>query len=109
MGYDTDWSRAHVTPWMAFDLESVPMPGCADYLTDPIEAPSNWKDQEKIAKYIEEAKQKQIAKAGLDLDLCEIVAIATQFPTEQYCQMRESWSGSWSEGDMLDGFWRFVR
>ena len=107
MGYDKDWSQAHVAgkPWMAFDLESVPMPGCADYLTDPIKAPDNYKDPLKIAAYVEEKRAKQIADAGLDLDLCEIVAIAINFPTESYCQTRESWT----EGDMLDGFWRFVR
>src|SRR3990167_16086 len=107
MGYNND--QAHVTgkSWLAFDIETCPMPGCADYLTDPVEAPSNWKDPIKIAQYINEAKQKQIAKAGLDLDLCEIVALAIQFPEPEriYAQTRESWS----EADMLDGFWRFVR
>src|SRR3990167_6188107 len=86
-------------PWMAFDLESVPMPSCADYLTDPIEAPANYKDPLKIAAWVEEKRQKQIADAGLDLDLCEIAAIAIQFPTVNtphatpslYCQARASW------------------
>jgi predicted PolB exonuclease-like 3'-5' exonuclease len=92
-------------PWLCFDCETAPMPGCADYLTDPIEAPANYKDPLKIAAYIEEKRQKQIADAGLDLDLCEVVALAIQFPDECYCQTRESWT----EGDILDGFWRFVR
>jgi 3'-5' exonuclease len=106
MGYDNERAM-HIVgkPWMAFDCETAPMPGCADYLTDPIEAPANYKDPVKIAAFIEEKRQKQIADAGLDLDLCEVVAIAIQFPTERYVQTREHWT----EGDMLDGFWRFVR
>ena len=104
MGYSNDPARASV-PWMAFDIETAPMPGCADYLTDPIKAPDNYKDPLKIAAYVEEKRAKQIADAGLDLDLCEIVAIAINFPTESYCQTREAWS----EDGMLNGFWRFVR
>lgn len=94
-----------MVPWMAFDVETAPMPGCADYLTDPIEAPANYKDPLKIAAYIENARQKQIDDAGLDLDLCEVVAIAGQFHDTGWCQTLETWT----EGDMLDGFWRFVR
>src|SRR3990167_4730964 len=105
MGYNNDQAHVAGKPWMAFDLESVPMPGCADYLTDPIKAPDNYKDPLKIAAYVEEKRAKQIADAGLDLDLCEIVAIAINFPTESYCQTRELWT----EADMLEGFWRFVR
>ena len=105
MGYNNDQAHVTGTPWLCFDVETAPMPGCADYLTDPIKAPDNYKDEKKIAAYIEEKRQKQIADAGLDLDLCEIVAIAIQFPTESYVQTRESWT----EGDMLEGFWRFVR
>lgn len=106
MGLNSE-NAMHVTgkPWLCFDLESAPMPGCEQYLTDQIEAPSNYKDPAKIAGYVAEKRAKQIAEAGLDLDLCEIVAIAIQFPTEGYVQTRVNWS----EADMLDGFWRFVR
>ena len=105
MGLNSE--NAHIVgkPWMAFDCETAPMPGCADYFTDPIEAPDNYKDPLKIARYIEEKRQKQIAEAGLDLDLCEVVAIAGQFHDTGWCQTRESST----EGDMLDGLWRFVR
>lgn len=105
MGFDNENARATGRQWMAFDIETCPMPNCTDYLVDPIEAPANYKDAEKIAKFIEEKRQKQIADAGLDLDLCEVVAIAGQFHDSGWCQTREEWA----EADMLDGFWRFVR
>lgn len=92
-------------PWMAFDIETCPMPTCAEYLIEPIDAPGNYKDPQKIAAYVEEKRQKQIAEAGLDLDLCEIVAIAGQFHDEGWVQTRLDWD----EAAMLDGFWRFVR
>lgn len=106
MGLNSE-NAMHVTgkSWMAFDVETCPMPDCQDYLTDPIEAPSNYKDPAKIAAWIDEKRAKQIADAGLDLDLCEVVAIAIQFPSESYVQTR----ADWSEVDMLDGFWRFTR
>lgn len=92
-------------PWLVFDIETCPMPSCAEYLTDPIEAPSNYKDPGKIAIYIEEKRKAQIEQAALDLDLCEIVAISA-----------DSGSGAWvmtraakDERTMLELFWREAR
>jgi predicted PolB exonuclease-like 3'-5' exonuclease len=91
-------------PWLCFDIETCPMPSCAEYLTDPIKAPSNYKDPVKIAAYVEENRQAQIDQAGLDLDLCEIVAIAMQgsLCSEVVCTTRYE-NG---EREMLEWFWR---
>ena len=111
MGLNNENAHVVGAPWLAFDIETCPMPTCAEYLTDAIEAPSNYKDPAKIAAYIEEKRQKQIADAGLDLDLCEVVAIGWALPSVQgdddriYAQTRETTS----EADMLSGFWRFVQ
>ncbi len=83
------------------------MPGCADYLTDPIEAPSNWKDAEKIARYVAEKRERQVADAGLDLDLCEVVAIAGQYHDASWCLTRAC--GVLTEAEMLHAFWDSVR
>lgn len=106
MGYDNEYAMNPLgRPWLAFDIETCPMPDCAQYLTDPIEAPSNYKDPAKIAAYVVEKRAKQIEDAGLDLDLCEIVAIAVRFADRAFVQTRETTS----EAEMVDGFWRFVR
>lgn len=106
MGFNGENAHVVGSPWMVFDIETCPMPSCGEYLTDAIEAPSNYKDPAKIAAYIEEKRAKQIADAGLDLDLCEIVAIGWALPdAEVYAQTRETTS----EADMLSGFWRFVQ
>lgn len=77
MGFDNE--HAHwrpEMPFVVFDLETVPMPGCESFLDmDAIKAPSNYKDPDKIAAYIEDAKRKEIERAGLDIDLCEIACI----------------------------------
>lgn len=106
MGYNNELAVASGKPYLVFDIETCPMPNCRDYLTDPIEAPSNYVDKAKIAAYIENKRLKQIADAGLDLDLCEIAAIAWALPgqPDPYVQMRDEWS----EGDLLESFWRFV-
>ena len=106
MAYNNE--RANVTgrPWMAFDIETIPMPGCAEYLPDDIEAPSNYKDPAKIAAYVAEKRLKQVEDAGMDLDLCEVCAIGIAFPLGvEYAQAR----ATNSEADMLRGFWQFVR
>jgi uncharacterized protein YprB with RNaseH-like and TPR domain len=60
------------------DIETTGLPEAAEYATEPISAPSNWKDPEKIAAYIAEKQAEQINKAGLDLDLCRVVAVGLQ-------------------------------
>lgn len=105
MGLNNENALLVGRPWLVFDIETMPLSGCDEYLTDPVEAPSNYKDPVKIAAYIADAKKKQIEKAALDLDLCEIAAIGLRLPDDDcYAQTR----GSNSEEDMLRGFWSFV-
>jgi predicted PolB exonuclease-like 3'-5' exonuclease len=55
------------------DLESHAIPDAATYLTEPVEAPSNYTKPEAIAAYVAKAKQAQLDKAALDIDLARIV------------------------------------
>lgn len=92
-------------PWLVFDIETVPSPDCAQFLTEPIEAPSNYKDPEKIAAYIKNKRQQQIDEAGLDLDLCEVAAIAWEGDdnTGKVCLR-----GTMTEAHILRDFWQAV-
>ena len=74
MGYNDELSNAVV-----FDLETVAAPSCETFL-DPAKAPSNYKDPVKIAAYAEEKRAEQVAKAGLEPDLCEVVAVGFRHP-----------------------------
>ena len=105
MGYSQDASSTIGRPWLVFDIETAPLSGVAEYLTEPIEAPGNYKDPEKIKAYVAEKRQAQVDRAALDLDLCEIAAIGIGLPLAAYAQTR----GTTSEADMLRGFWSFVR
>jgi len=69
MAYDNELSGQIV-----IDIETVGAPDCAGFLPD-VDAPSNYKDPVKIAAFIEQERLKQIAMAGLDADLNEIVAV----------------------------------
>jgi uncharacterized protein YprB with RNaseH-like and TPR domain len=60
------------------DIETTGLPEAAEYATEPVSAPSNWKDPDKIAAYIAEKQADQINRAGLDLDLCRVVAVGLQ-------------------------------
>ncbi len=60
------------------DIECVGIDNAADYL-EPPEAPSNYKDPQKIADYIAEATTKAVERCGLDPDLCRIVALGVGF------------------------------
>lgn len=106
MGLNNEYALAAISARasLVFDIETCPMPGCAEYLVEPIEAPSNYKDPIKIAAYIAEKREKQILDAALDLDLCEIAAIGGAFSDRSWAQTR----ATNSEADMLRGFWRFA-
>jgi|DEB0MinimDraft_3_1074331.scaffolds.fasta_scaffold01536_8 DNA polymerase elongation subunit (family B) len=62
--------------YLILDLETLPITNAADFVTlDDISAPSNYKDPEKIAAYVEAERVKRIEAAALDLDLAQIIAI----------------------------------
>jgi hypothetical protein len=56
------------------DCETVAIDAAADYL-EPASAPSNYKDEGKIAAYIDQANREALNKAALDIDLGRIVAL----------------------------------
>jgi hypothetical protein len=78
MNGDTFRMRALVT-----DVETVPMDGVMDYYDAAeeadISAPANYKDEGKIAAYIEAQKLRKraqhVEKAALDPDLCRIAVM----------------------------------
>lgn len=59
------------------DIETYAIGDATQYL-EPVEAPGNYKDPEKIAAYIKEAEQKQLGRCALDPDLARIVAVGWQ-------------------------------
>jgi len=84
------------------DVETVAIKDVETYL-EPVSAPSNYKDAEKIKAYILEETQRQAAKAALDIDLARIVCLGWQLGEE---------SGHWiikdeiAEQTILAEFWR---
>jgi len=63
---------------LIIDVETVAIDDVATYL-EPVSAPSNYKDEAKIAAYIAEETKRQVEKAALDIDLARIVAIGCKW------------------------------
>lgn len=67
--------------YLVLDIETLPHPDASKWLEPlpPAEAPSNYKDEAKIADYIKkanaEAAAKRDDKLGLDPDCCQICAL----------------------------------
>ena len=74
MGYDSEHAGVIV-----LDVETCPSPNVAELLDTP-RPPANYKDPAKIAAYQAEKTAERIANAGLEADLCEIVAIGWCIP-----------------------------
>ncbi len=100
MGYNDDGASR-----LIFDLETAPLPDAADYL-EPAEAPANYKDPAKIAAYIEQANAEALAKCGLDVDLCRVVAIGMQL---EGCAVDTGTTERMTEADLLGAFWNVAR
>jgi hypothetical protein len=62
---------------LIFDIETAPIADAAAYLP-PQSAPANYKDPEKIAAYVAEARAAALEKAALDPWLLRVVAIGLQ-------------------------------
>jgi hypothetical protein len=66
--------------YLVLDLETLPIESAADFVSvADISAPSNYKDEAKIAAYCEAERVKRIADAALDMDLARVCAIGTHF------------------------------
>jgi hypothetical protein len=90
--------------YLVLDVATAPLEDAGDYLTDPIEAPSNYKDQAKIDAYIASARQAKLDKAALDPDLCRISGVAWAWVPEVPAgdPMAHVWLANYeSESEML--------
>jgi hypothetical protein len=67
--------------YIVLDLASSALPDADNYLEGTVKAPSNYKDQAKIAAYIAEAQAERLASAALDLDLARITALGFAWTT----------------------------
>lgn len=98
---------------LCLDLEYIARDDAAAYL-EPVKAPDNYKDPEKIAAYIREKEAKQRADAGLSCDLNQIVVagwidddgVMTQrvahHATEERVALTDLWAAvteEWRRGD----------
>jgi predicted PolB exonuclease-like 3'-5' exonuclease len=90
---------------IVFDIETAPLPEAADYI-EPAEAPANYKDPVKIAAAIAEKNAENLAKCGLDVDLCRVVAIGYQIEGDEEPQAVVAVGGDgWSEDGLIRAFW----
>lgn len=104
---------------IVLDIETAPLENAQDYIDAPdlsdVQAPANYKDPEKIAAYIEDAKAKRLAdhakactdKAALDFNVARIVAVGfwteSIQPTALLCKTRED------ERAALDEVWGYTK
>jgi len=89
---------------LILDCETAAIGDVDTYLTEPVEAPSNWKDPVKIEQYVKDAKAAQVAKASLDIDLARIVCLGWQLSTDDVPQTALM-KDELQEAEMLGRFW----
>ncbi len=66
-----------LTRFVLLDLECVALPDAVDYLPK-IEAPGNYTKQDSIDAYVQAETMRQMSRAALDPDCCQIVAFGFQ-------------------------------
>ena len=72
--------------YLILDVEAVAIDDVATYL-EPVSAPSNYKDPEKISAYIAEETNRRIEMAATDIDLARLVAIGWECGEESGCYL----------------------
>lgn len=92
-----------MTP-LIVDLEAVAIDRAGDFL-EPIEAPSNYKNEDAKAKYIAEATARAVDRCALDPDLCRIVALGHCDDAGDRVTLIKNEAG---EADELSDFWKRV-
>jgi len=96
---------------LIIDVETVAIDDVATYL-EPVSAPSNYKDEAKIAAYIAEETKRQTDKAALDIDLARIVAIGyyIEFPDQSVdgnvLLCKDETQEMTNLGKLWDTFWK---
>ncbi len=66
--------------YLVLDVATAPLDNAADFITlDDISAPANYKDEAKIAAYIEGARSERLSKAALDPDTCRIIGLGCKY------------------------------
>jgi DNA polymerase elongation subunit (family B) len=88
-----------------FDIETSMNEEAVEFMPE-INAPSNYKDPEKIASYIAEKKTEQLATAALDSDLGKIISISIQSGLEgNLITHLVGDSETPTETDLINWFW----
>jgi hypothetical protein len=96
---------------LIIDVETVAIDDVATYL-EPVSAPSNYKDEAKIAAYIAEETKRQTDKAALDIDLARIVAIGYRLVEKGVGDLGQVWlcrdetEEMTTLGKLWDTFWK---
>jgi DNA polymerase elongation subunit (family B) len=98
---------------LIIDCETVAINDVQTYLEPPT-APSNYKDEAKIAAYIAEESKRQAEKAALDIDLARIVAIGYHFvtsgpddqPEVEVLLCKDETQEMTNLGKLWDAFWK---
>lgn len=94
---------------LTLDVEAVAIDDVDTYL-EPVSAPSNYKDDSKIAAYVAEKRAELVSKAALDIDLARIVAIGYEWhgdpaPFHEVMLCKDETQERTNLGKFWDTFW----
>jgi hypothetical protein len=102
MGFNNDYA---IPSAIVFDCETVAIDGAGMYL-ETASAPANYKDEAKIAAYVEQANREALNRAALDIDLGRIVALGSlQNDSDPIVALARD---EQDEADILRAFWSRV-
>jgi 3'-5' exonuclease len=68
-------------PRLVLDLETFALAEADQYL-EPVSAPANYKDPEKMRAYCDDRRAELLKKCALDVDLCTVVVVGYQLESE---------------------------
>lgn len=88
---------------IVIDVEAVAIADVDSYI-EAVSAPSNYRDEAKIAEFIREKRRELAERAALDVDLARIVALGVQWPG---CDAEVRIVRDTPEPVLLEWFWDY--
>lgn len=88
--------------YVVLDLETCPIDNAETFIEEPT-APSNYRDEAKIAAYIAEKKRELVDRTALDLDLARVACLGWQLLSDEEPRIQPCTS-EYQERETLERF-----
>lgn len=102
------YNDEQIGPRVVIDIETCSLHDAEAFL-EPVAAPSNYKDPEKIRAYQDEKRAELLGRCALDPDLCRVIAVGLWSQDDPDASVWALDEDNQDEAAIIDHAWRAIR